>query len=56
LPVLVAVPELLTPQEARRIPRRRLLLISAGIIATIISIPALAYVLKLTHIFDRLVS
>jgi protein tyrosine kinase modulator len=56
LPVLVAVPELLTPQEARRIPRRRLLLISAGIIATIISIPALAYILKLTHIFDRLVS
>jgi succinoglycan biosynthesis transport protein ExoP len=56
LPVLVAVPELLTPQEARRLPRRRLLLITAGIIATIISIPALAYALKLTHIFDRLVS
>ncbi|MDT5061795.1 MAG: protein tyrosine kinase modulator [Acidobacteriota bacterium] len=56
LPVLVAVPELLTPQEARRVPRRRLLLITAGIIATIISIPALAYALKLTHIFDRLVS
>ena len=56
LPVLVSVPELLTPQEARRIPRRRLLLVTAGIIATIISIPALAYALKLTHIFDRLVS
>jgi polysaccharide chain length determinant protein (PEP-CTERM system associated) len=56
LPVLVSVPELLTPQEARRIPRRRLLLITAGIVATIISIPALAYALKLTHIFDRLVS
>jgi hypothetical protein len=56
LPVLVAVPELLTPQEARRGPRRRLLLIAAGIIATAISIPALAYALKLTHIFDRLVS
>jgi polysaccharide chain length determinant protein (PEP-CTERM system associated) len=54
LPVLVAVPELMTPQEARSVPRRRLLLITAGIIATIISIPALAYVLKLTHIFDRL--
>jgi polysaccharide chain length determinant protein (PEP-CTERM system associated) len=56
LPVLVAVPELLTPQEARRIPRRRLLLLTAGIIATIVSIPALAYILKLTRIFDRLVS
>jgi polysaccharide chain length determinant protein (PEP-CTERM system associated) len=56
LPVLVAVPELLTPQEARRIPRRRLLLLTAGIIATIVSIPALAYLLKLTHVFDRLVS
>jgi hypothetical protein len=56
LPVLVAVPELLTPQEARRRPRRHLLLVTAGIILTILSIPALAYVLKLTHIFDRLVS
>lgn len=56
LPVLVAVPELLTPQEARRIPRRRLLLLTAGIIVTVLSIPALAYILKLSHIFDRLVS
>jgi polysaccharide chain length determinant protein (PEP-CTERM system associated) len=56
LPVLVSVPELLTPQEARRIPRRRLLLLAAGIIVTIISIPALAYILKQTHVFDRLVS
>jgi succinoglycan biosynthesis transport protein ExoP len=56
LPVLVAVPELLTPQEALRIPRRRLALLAAGIIATIVSIPALAYILKLTHVFDRLVS
>jgi polysaccharide chain length determinant protein (PEP-CTERM system associated) len=56
LPVLVAVPELLTPQEALSIPRRRLLLLAAGIVATIISIPALAYLLKLSHVFDRLVS
>jgi polysaccharide chain length determinant protein (PEP-CTERM system associated) len=56
LPVLVAVPELLTPQEARRIPRRRLLLLAAGIIVTVLSIPALAYILKLSRIFDRLVS
>jgi hypothetical protein len=47
---------LMTPQEARRVPRRRLLLLAAGVIVTILSIPALAYVLKLSRIFDRLVS
>jgi polysaccharide chain length determinant protein (PEP-CTERM system associated) len=56
LPVLVAVPELLTPQEARSLPRRRLMLIAAGIVATVISIPVMAYALKLTHILDRFVS
>jgi succinoglycan biosynthesis transport protein ExoP len=55
LPVLVTVPELMTPQEARRVPRRRLLLLAAGVVATVISIPALAYILKLSRIFDRLV-
>jgi len=54
LPVLLAVPELLTPQEARAIPRRRKLLLAAGVIATIVSIPALALALKLTHVFDFL--
>ena len=54
LPVLLAVPELLTPQEARAIPRRRKLLLAAGVIATIVSIPALALALKLTHVFDIL--
>jgi succinoglycan biosynthesis transport protein ExoP len=56
LPVLVSVPELMTPQEARAVPRRRLMLLAAGIVVAIVSIPALAYALKLTHIFDRLVS
>ena len=56
LPVLIAVPELLTPQEARRIPRRRLLWLAAGIVITIMSIPALALVLKASHIFDHFVS
>ncbi len=56
LPVLIAVPELLTPQEARRIPRRRLLWLAAGIVITIMSIPALAFVLKASHIFDHFVS
>jgi hypothetical protein len=54
LPVLVSVPELLTPQEARKIPRRRRLLLAAGIVATIISIPLLALALKLTHVFEIL--
>jgi len=54
LPVLLAVPELLTPQEARAIPRRRKLLLIAGVIATIVSIPALALALKLTHVFEML--
>lgn len=56
LPVLASVPELLTAQEARRIPQRRLLLLVAGIAITILSIPALALALKATHIFDRFVS
>jgi succinoglycan biosynthesis transport protein ExoP len=56
LPVLVTVPELMTPQEASAVPRRRLMLLAAGIVVTIVSIPALAYALKLTRIFDKLVS
>ena len=54
LPVLVSVPELLTPQEARAIPRRRRLVLAAGMVATIVSIPVLALVLKLTHVFEFL--
>jgi polysaccharide chain length determinant protein (PEP-CTERM system associated) len=54
LPVLLSVPELLTPQEARAVPRRRRLLLAAGVVATLVSIPALALALKLTHIFEFL--
>ena len=54
LPVLVSLPELLTPQEARSIPRRRRLLLAAGMVATIISIPVLAIVLRFTHVFEFL--
>ena len=56
LPVLASVPELLTPQELQRIPYRRMLLLAAGIVATIISIPVLALALRLAHVFDRFVS
>lgn len=54
LPVLLAVPELLTPDEARAVPRRRRLLLAAGVVATIVSIPMLALALKLTHVFEFL--
>ena len=54
LPVLVTVPELLTPQEARSKPRKRRLLLAAGMVATIVSIPVLALALKLTHVFEFL--
>ena len=54
LPVLLAVPELLTPQEARSLPRRRKLLLVAGMVATVVSIPMLALALRLTNIFEFL--
>jgi len=54
LPVLIAVPELLTPQEARSLPRRRRLLLAAGVVAAIVSIPLLALALRLTHVFEFL--
>jgi len=54
LPVLLAVPELLTPHEARVVPRRRKMLLAAGVAATMVSIPILALALKLTHIFEFL--
>jgi hypothetical protein len=54
LPVLVSVPELLTPQEAKAIPRRRRLILAAGVVITMVSIPLLALVLKLTHVFEFL--
>lgn len=53
LPVLVAVPELLTPQEAQVIPRRRRLILAVAIAAMVLAIPALALVLKLTQVFER---
>jgi len=56
LPVLVSVPQLLTPQEAKAIPRRRRLLLVAGFAVTIVSIPLLALALRATHIFEILSS
>jgi polysaccharide chain length determinant protein (PEP-CTERM system associated) len=56
LPVLVSLPELKTPQEAMRVPRRRLMLLAAGILVTIISIPVLALALRMSGIFERFAS
>lgn len=56
LPVLISVPELLTPQEARALPRRRRLLLAAGVVATMVSIPLLALALRLTNVFEFLSS
>ena len=53
LPVLASIPELLTPAEARAIPRRQTLALAAGIAITFVMVPALAFVLRLTHIFER---
>jgi polysaccharide chain length determinant protein (PEP-CTERM system associated) len=53
LPVLVAVPELLTAQEAQVIPRRRRLILAAAVAAMVLAIPALALILKLTQVFER---
>ena len=53
LPVLMAVPELLTPEEARSLPRRRKLLLATAVAAMFLAIPALALILKLTQVFER---
>jgi len=53
LPVLVAIPELLTPAEARAIPRRHKLVMGAGVAAAFVAMPALAFVLRLTHVFEK---
>jgi polysaccharide chain length determinant protein (PEP-CTERM system associated) len=56
LPVLISVPELLTPEEARVLPRRRNLLLAAAVAVTIGIIPVLALALKATHVFEFLSS
>src|SRR5207253_1133105 len=53
LPVLVAIPELLTAAEARAIPRRHKLAMATGIAVAVVAMPALAFVLRLTHVFER---
>ena len=53
LPVLVALPELLSAREKRRLKVRHAMMVAAGIAVTILSIPVLAYALRYMQIFDR---
>jgi polysaccharide chain length determinant protein (PEP-CTERM system associated) len=53
LPVLMTVPEMLTPEQAHSIPRRRRLLLATAVAAMVLAIPALALILKLTQVFER---
>ena len=53
LPVLATIPELLTPMEARAIPRRKVFAMAASVAFAIVAIPSLAFVLRLTHIFEK---
>ncbi|HZH32721.1 MAG TPA: GNVR domain-containing protein [Pyrinomonadaceae bacterium] len=56
LPVLISVPELLTPKEQRRLRMRRMATAFAGLVVTAMSIPALALALRFSRVFDLFVS
>ncbi len=53
LPVLASIPELLTAAEARAIPRRHKLAMAAGVAAAFVTMPALAFVLRSTHVLEK---
>lgn len=53
LPVLITVPELLTPREQRRRKVRGLALAMASLALAVASVPALALLLKMSGIFER---
>ena len=53
LTVLASIPELLTPAEARAIPRRQKLAMAAGIAAAFVTMPALVFVLRSTHVLEK---
>jgi len=56
LPVLISVPELLTPKEKRRARVRRVATAFAGVAITVVSIPALALALRFSRVLDLFVS
>jgi len=53
LPVLASIPELMTPAEARAIPRRHQLAMAAGVAAAFVTMPALVFVLRATHVLEK---
>ena len=53
LPVLASIPELLTVAEAHAIPRRQKIVMAAGLAFTLLSVPTLAFVLRLTHVVEK---
>lgn len=54
LPVLASIPEMLTPAEALAIPRRQKLVLAAGVASAVVAVPVLAFVLTLTHVFEKI--
>lgn len=56
LPVLAAVPELVTAREARWKRGVSFFKIMTGLAATAVSVPVLIIVLQITHVFDRYAS
>jgi uncharacterized protein involved in exopolysaccharide biosynthesis len=56
LPVLISVPELLTPQEQRRARVRRMATAFAGLAVAVLSIPALALALRFSRVFELFLS
>src|SRR5882762_1543938 len=53
LPVLASIPELLTAAEARSIPRRHKLAMATGVAAAFVTMPAIAFVLRATHVLEK---
>jgi len=56
LPVLVTLPLLLTPREQRNRKVRRVALALAAVVATVVSAPALAFVLSRLHVIELFAS
>jgi hypothetical protein len=56
LPVLVTLPVLLTAREQRNLKLRRATLALAAVVATVVSAPALAFVLSRLHIVEMFAS
>lgn len=54
LPVLITLPALLTAREERRLKARRLAFGLAGVVVTVVSIPALTMLLRMTGVVERL--